>query len=349
MSRGPRGPRKRNRPIKPQRRLEAPEAYEDDDDIDLRDTPEYKRRQLVVRIGVSILLFAFITTSGLTCIGGALSTPEDKPAQTVSGTPIPQDGLSADILRLREEIQKEPGNIESQASLGTYLLQRAADPMAKAEQAKADLDEAQKLLEAVTQKQPDNFLALQYLGRVYLRQRTPEKAAPTFTKVLELTSRPVDPKAPDKDTQLANQQGVQVQAQVGLADVALASKNYDEALKHLDEALKADPGMGEAYLLRGQVQLKRNQPEQARRDFQLALEVAKNLPPDSAEAQMLLQGAFMNLQALEPKSTATPTPGASGTPAASGTPMASGTPEVVATPGNGTLMLNVTTPSNTTP
>ena len=68
MSRGPRGPRKRTRPAKPVRTAQPGVGYEDDDEGDLRDTPEYRRRQAIIRFGTGILLVAFLSTSGITCI-----------------------------------------------------------------------------------------------------------------------------------------------------------------------------------------------------------------------------------------------------------------------------------------
>jgi tetratricopeptide (TPR) repeat protein len=147
----------------------------------------------------------------------------------------------------------------------------------------------------------------------------------------------VDPKAPDKDTREANQQDAQAQAHLGLAELAASAKQYEEALKHADAALKVNPGLGNGYILRGKVQYLRKQPEAARREFQLALDIAQNMPGGSPEQSSLLQQALQGMMLVDPQ-TATPTPGGSATPQPATT--AAGTPVPAA--------VNVTTPVNST-
>jgi len=315
MSRGPRGPRRRAEKPKV---VEIVDNYDEDEEIDLRDTPEYRRRQLLVRIGTSILLFAFVSTSGITCAAGMMSTGQDAPAQTSSsGTPAPLDPVSADIARYREDLKKEPQNLESKSSLAAYLVQRGV--LSGESKGKADRDEAQKLLSEVLAQQPNNFQVLQIRAKLEQMQKETTKAKEDFLKVVELTKAPVDPKAPDKEAQEANQMATRVEALLGLTELMVAEKNLPGAMGYVEEALKLSPGSGNGYLMRAQIQVAQNQPEAARRDFGLALDVARNMPMGSLEQRVLLVAAQSALEKLTPKSTATPTP-SSATPTPKATP-----------------------------
>lgn len=324
MPKGPRGPRKKFKAVKPRAIAAHPAEYEDDDDIDLRDTPEYRRRQFFIRLGTGVLLFAFLGTSGITCIGVGMSESHDGPAHTQGEAAQQQDQIGAEIARYQALLSKEPDNLENKEILGIYLLQRANSKVGK--EASADHQEAQKLFESVVARDSENYRVLELLGRAQMANNQSKEAAASYARVLELTARPVDPKAPDKDIQESRLQATRVQAFLGLAEVNYSDKRLEGALKHIEEALSLNPGLGNAYLLRARIQIDRKQPEQARRDYQYALDIAMSIP-GSEEGQRLAQEAIVGLQALEPPKSASPTPQA--------TPQTSPLPGTVELPGSG--------------
>lgn len=340
MARGPRGPRKRGKPNRSQRQREyiQPE-YELDDDIPLSETPEYKRRMRIIRLGTGILLFAFITTSGITCVASSFSQRAEpgEAATAANGTRL--DPVSAEISRIQEEIKATPGLVDERAELAEYLLERASQ--AKEAQAGPDLDEAQKQLDAALKVDPNKAAVHQMYGQLYLAREQADKASSEFEQALKLSSVPVDPKAPDKEIQETAQQAAQVKALEGLASAAVLNKDYDKALSSLDQALKLNPGEGSAYIMRGRVQILRKQPEAARKDFQFALGIASRLG-NSPAGQSLMNQAVMGLSILEPK-TPTPTPGAPSSAPPAPTPLATPSAELpVALPGGETAPGNAT-------
>lgn len=333
MSRGPRGPRKRARPNRPARPLIDPMAH-DEDEIPLSETPEYKRRQAIIRFGTAILLFAFLSTSGITCVAGGWGPPEEAaPPTAANGSQL--DPVSAEIHRYREAISKDPSASADRLVLAEYLMQRGqSSPDAEG---KKDMQEAREQLEAALKQDPQSYRVQHSLGRLYSMEKNTAKAREAYQQALELASLPVDPKAPDKDTREANQQDAQALAHLGLAELAASEKKYDDALKHADAALKVNPGLGHGYILRGKVQYLRKQPEAARREFQLALDIAQNMPGGSQEQSSLLQQALQGMMLVDPQ-TATPTPANTGTPQAETTPAVTPLPPP----------LNVTAPVNST-
>lgn len=339
MSRGPRGPRKRQRPNRPRIAEDTFPQYEDED-IDLRDTPEYKRRQLIIRIGTSILLFAFISTSGITCVGSALAGGQDpEPVATVSG--VPMSPIDGEIASHREQLKKDAGNTEVLASLSAYLIQRGKPE---------DVKEALTHLEAVLQKEPGNLSVLQMLAVAYERQKDTAKARDSYEKLLKAAQVPVDPKDPGKETKEANQTAAQAEAHRGLGQALLQEGKAEEALKEADESLKLNPGSGPGYLLRARIQMARKQPELARRDYRYALDVAMTLPQGSPEQNALAGEALAALQELEPKSTATPAATGTATPAPVSTPAPAASPTAAATPlAIPSAATNSTTATNATP
>lgn len=343
MSRGPRGPRKRTGPAKPKRVVTA--EFEDDDEGDLRDTPEYRRRQAVIRVGTGILLFAFLSTSGITCIASGMSQKEEQRQQQQQqaenpGTEVGASALNAEIERYQGELKKNPSDTEAHRLLGQCLVLRSKneDPVVGLK----DVADAQTHFEAVLQSEPENMQIWVGLGDVNAAQNKPEKALEAYGKALELAKKPIDPKAPDKDSKQAESELIQVQAYLGQSRVhSQIQKKYDDALADLDAALKINSSEAEAYLLRGRVQIARKQPEAARRDLGLAQEIATQLPPGSEEQKYILSQYLAAMKLLDPTAVMTATASPSSTPAPE-TPTAANS-----TVGNTTDALNVTV-ANTT-
>ncbi|MBX3169148.1 MAG: tetratricopeptide repeat protein [Candidatus Eremiobacteraeota bacterium] len=350
MPRGPRGPRKRTRPAKPKRPALA--ELEDDEDIDLRDTPEYRKRQAIIRVGTGILLFAFLSTSGITCVASNMGEKEEARQQqeqtnaAANGTTI--SPLNSEIARYQDELKNKPGDTEVQRLLAQCLVLRSKteDPAAAAK----DLEEARSHFEALLKTEPENMQAWVGLGNVNTAQKTAAKALESYNKSLELAQRPIDEKAPDKDSKQSEAEQVQLEAHLGLAQVHFElEKKYEEALTDLDAALKLNPGSAEAYLLRGRLQMARKQPEAARRDFGLAKDIALQLPPGSPDQNNILSQYVAAMRILDPKALEAPASPAPVSipvpvPAASETPATAGNVTVA----NSTNPVNETAPANST-
>lgn len=355
MSRGPRGPRKRTRPAKPQRPSHLAPGFEDDDEGDLRDSPEYKKRQAVIRVGTGILLFAFLSTSGITCIASGMSSKAEQQQQEQSEQAQNNPGqspLSAEIARYQSELKNKPGDAELQRLLGVCLVERA-----KAEnpaEAQKDLAEARAQFEGVLKSEPENMQVWVGLGHVNLLQKDAAKAMDSYGKAMALAKRPIDPKAPDKDSKTAESEQVQVDTYLGQAKVHLElDKKFEDALADLDAALKLNPGVADGYLLRGRVQMARKQPEAARRDFTLAKDIAETLPPGSQEQMNIYSQYVAAMKILDPKALeAPPTPASSATPAPGNvtvnTTVSNDTIVRTTTPVNATAPGNLTAPVNGT-
>jgi len=362
MSRGPRGPRKRTRPAKPQRPAHLAPSFEDDDEGDLRDSPEYKKRQAIIRVGTGILLFAFLSTSGITCIASNMSSDTDRQQQeqTQQAEQNPgQSPLSAEIARYQSELKNKPGDTELQRLLGVCLVERAKTE--NPAEAQKDLAEARTQFEGVLKNDPDNMQVWVGLGHVNLLQKDAAKALESYGKAMELAKRPIKADARDKDSLTAENEQVQVDTHLGQAKVHLElDKKYEEALADLDAALKLNPGVADGYLLRGRVQMARKQPEAARRDFTLAKEIAETLPPGSQEQMNIYSQYVAAMKILDPKALeAPPMPAPSAIPSTSSNTSAPGNVTVnttvtndtvvrTTTPVNGTAPVNATTPANGT-
>lgn len=87
------------------------------------------------------------------------------------------------------------------------------------------------------------------------------RATPTPTAVATPTPAPA---GPSPDQQRAQQTAAQVQALLGQAEAAVAARQYDAALSHLDGALRLEPGNARATSLRADVASRR---DLARRRF----------------------------------------------------------------------------------
>lgn len=366
MSRGPRGPRKRTRPAKPKRTMDTTAAYDDDDEGDLRDTPEYRRRQRIIQIGTGILLFAFLSTSGITCVASNMGAKEERRQQqeqtnaAANGTAV--NPLNSEIARYQDELKSKPGDTETQRLLAQCLLLRArtnSEPV----RATKDVEEARGHFEAIVKSEPENMQAWVGLGGVNAMLKDSAKALEAFNKGMELAKRPIDPKAPNKDSKQSEAEQVQLDAHLGLAQLQFeVDKKYDDALANLDAALKLNPGSADAYLLRGRLQMARKQPEAARRDFGLARDIAMQLPPGSMEQSNIMSQWVAAMRVLDPKAleappAATPAPAEipidipisapSATPAAPTNSTASNV-TVNTTVGNSTAPVNSTAPANGT-
>ena len=309
-------------------------------------SPQERQRRMIINFGVGLLLLAFGTTSGITCISSnstsqaASSTAnEDQKAKALS----PAD---AEIERWQGELAKKPNDPSVLANLAFYYVERG-DGSRNPEVAKKDYAEAGKHLDAALKVDPGYSFALRLAGKAKMSEGKLDEAQKLCEAALKSSQKPIDAKDPEKAAKENNAKAEQVQDRMVLAELAHRKKNLKETLVQLNEVIKLDPGSLEAYFARAQTLIEDKQPEAARKDLGVVIKISEAMGGTvslraSQQAQMMLN----QLDAGAPNPTASKTPGASGTPTAVATPapVAMPTVNLPPTPSPATLPTAAPTP-----
>lgn len=139
----------------------------------------------------------------------------------------------------------------------------------------AALAEAQAALDvAADYNREDCLVARAYM---YVRLNRLDEATAEFEKLTE----------PKTSEDLFKVVSISDEGLLGLSELAIARKTYDEALTLLDRWANNGPGAGWGYVLRAQVYSAQNQPDKARVDLELARTLI--LYPDEVVAAERLQ------------------------------------------------------------
>src|SRR5579883_5688 len=158
-------------------------------------------------------------------------------------------------------------------------------------------DEAERLARRRLERKPDDVMARLVLAQALLQLQQPEEAA-------EHAQRVVDAQPNNADAQLTlsaalsqNQSKASLaraeaaarkaaalrprdgKPRVQLAEVALAQRRLKEARAAADEAIKLDPRMAEAHLIRGLILLQDGDPQGAADESRQATRANRNLAP----------------------------------------------------------------------
>lgn len=167
-------------------------------------------------------------------------------------------------------------------------------------------DEARKTFAQMFSVSPDSSLAYLMFGKILIRQRMEDRAVPQIEKALEL-----DPRLPmahfllgEIDLFKKNPEGAiaEFQKELGvnptvwlvywrLGDAYVRLENYDEAEKVLKEAIWLNEWSSGAYILLGQIALKRGDSDIAAGFLERALK----LDPQNYWVHYFLAKAYHNL------------------------------------------------------
>ena len=277
-------------------------------------TPVEQRRERIIQFGVGILVVAFMMTSGIVCVN---LNPETETTQQQQERTI--DDVQQGINTWKEELGKNPDDAAALANLGFYYNRRALqlkEDAQKDERAKI-LDLARTNLEKAIEKDPDYVFSYQELSQTFIILEKNEEARKILNKGLEKAKLEG---VPEED--LPQAEGNRVQLLMGLAAVEIEEKNYDEALKHLDDGIKIKPGEAKLYLHRAMAFHKLERMEEAEKALDMAADIGQNM----RDQETLYMVEIIRRQLFP---DATPTPGA---PTGDATPTGEATPENEATP-----------------
>ncbi len=285
-----------------------------DDEIDVEYTPVGRSpKDLFLQIGVIILVVAFLMTSGLVCI-----IPDQEQVTTDASQAHQLDEETYQIERYSQAIQKDPTDVNALANLGYYTQNKAMKIAAEAEMVKmqAELDqdgdpaeeettprqdpEIQKMtmlataegyLRKALEQEPDYGFARQELARNLLLQEKTEEARGFIDESVEV----IDPKIESEDEKVANEAKGQKAELLRFSSI-LAGQDEDlpKAISFLDQAIDLRPGDGELYLQRGQLRLQSGEKDQARDDFEIAVDIGQK----TQSPQLAMYGQIF-LQQLE--------------------------------------------------
>ncbi len=288
-------------------------------------SPEERRKKIIIDIGVGILLLAFLTTSGITCVNLNQFTPPPQ-EQSQEG---PVDRTAAELKRWQEEVAKTPNDANALANLGFYQMARGLEVYATDEPNKQkDLEAAMANFDAALKVDPDYGFAQQQRARIYLVQEKLPEAKAGYEAMLASAQKPVPADAKNKEAAERSHKDNEVQAHLGLASIAMGQKQMPVALQHLDKAIELDPGNVESYGQRATIHFKMKQKELARKDMETIVEIGKATRNQNVAASAE-QFIYMMDNNLIPDEDATPAPPA--TPGAA-TPAVPATPGTPATP-----------------
>ncbi len=173
------------------------------------------------------------------------------------------------------------------------------NPVMRARQALADnrFDEAERLSRRRLERKPDDLMARLVLAQALLQLQQPEEAAEHAQRVVDAQPNNVDAlltlsaalsqnqsKASLARAEAAARKAAALRSRDGkprvqLAEVALAQRRLKEARAAADEAIKLDPRMAEAHLIRGLILLQDGDPQGAADESRQATRANRNLAP----------------------------------------------------------------------
>lgn len=286
-------PRRRKSTDYTRRRQPGAEGEEQERQI----SPQERRRQIMIQVGVWFLVLVFAMTSGVMCFNIGSNEQASQQVQQQA-----QDPIQAEIDRWTSQVGANPNDPVALANLGHYWARKAATLPTREEAAAASptpaaaspspgapspaatpqmsqeeaVARAEEYLQRALEKDPSYAFALQQLAEVRMMQKKPAEARALLEKILALAAAPI-PEGEDPATIEANRATQTNRARMGLASVEAREKNYDKALEILAQVVKEQPGNVEAYMMRAGVLHEQDRMPEALQALDDAARVAEGM------------------------------------------------------------------------
>ena len=277
-------------------------------DAEVREiSPQEKRRNIFIQIGVWFLVIAFCMTSGIMCF--AVGGPEDQNGQEQAQGAV--DEIQSEIDRYTKEVGTDAGNVEALANLGYYWMQKGdtlstaealkqeaktkaaidkdlADkgqtPAANKEEAKKEMSREEAYANArtyLTQAlgiDQNYLLAKKTLADLEVREDHEDAAVKLYQDIIKFCEQPLKLNPGDDETTIKTSRNVQkVEAEVQLARLYGSKEKYKEALPLLDDAVKIDPGNIGAYHVKAIISFASGNNAEGVKALNNAILIAKNM------------------------------------------------------------------------
>ncbi|MGI5843511.1 MAG: tetratricopeptide repeat protein [Candidatus Xenobium sp.] len=284
-------PRRKSTDYSRRRRITTKPGAEGEQE-ERRISPQERRRQIMINLGVWFLVLVFAMSSGVMCynIGGsetAQSGPEAQQAQ--------QDPHQVEIDRWTRELQSNPNDPVVLANLGASWMRKAetlrsrqdadakpnteakpeaeaASPLPQAgsptpeatpEMVREDaLLRAEEFLNRAIEKEPTYAFALQTLAEVKIAQNKPTEGREFLNRILALSDLPIPPEE-DPETIRATRESQNTRARMTLARLETFEKNYDQALQILAQLEADHAGNADVHAMRAHIYEEQGRPEEA--------------------------------------------------------------------------------------
>jgi tetratricopeptide (TPR) repeat protein len=166
--------------------------------------------------------------------------------------PIPEITLQKGLLKHMQGNYAESRPILNDVLKGAPEEMRAVDALARGYLAQKQPKEAIALVEKLSNDNPKSGILKNYLGTLYVGLGDVASARKAFGTAQQIAPRAVEP-------------------YVELANLDLADKQYDSALKHLNDLIALDAGNVRAHSMAGTIYQLRKQNDQAIAEYRKAL------------------------------------------------------------------------------
>ena len=276
-------------------------------DAEVREiSPQEKRRNIFIQIGVWFLVIAFCMTSGIMCF--AIGGPEDQNGQEQAQGTV--DEIQSEIDRYTKEVGTDASNVEALANLGYYWMQKgdtlstaeslkqeaktkaaidkdladkgqtpAADKDAKKEMSREEAyANARTYLTQALGIDQNYLLAKKTLADLEVREDKQDAAIKLYKEIIKFCEQPLKLNPGDDETTIKTSRNVQkVEAEVQLARLYGSKEQYKEAILLLDDAVKIDPGNIGAYHTKAIISFASGNNAEGVKALDNAILIAKNM------------------------------------------------------------------------
>lgn len=278
------------------------------EEYDRRNSPQERKRQMIVNMGSGCLLAAFVLTSVVT---GLSCNPTGQQPRRGQAQQTPVDELALELARWKSEADKNPKDPAVWANWAFFLM--TPNRLKQDGPSPADLAEADSKLAKALELDPKYGFALRLRGQLHLLSRKPKEARKCFEDALKVAQASIDSKDPNLEAKKNNALNDQVQAHMGLVKVARMEKNLKDAYAEIDQIFKVAPGSLEAQLERAELKLEEGQIEQARKDLQKVSETYQKMAAQGY-SDPNIQNRVLGLMMMMAEKDKSATPQPSGTP-----------------------------------